>query len=194
MSPTVSNLLVGPGEAYSAAFGALEPADTAVVTALDSGVYTTLGGTDGGLKLNVSRDYMKLSIDQVVETPGRRLTALEVTLETNLAEVTIENWQLSLADAASAITASGTGGTLNKAMDIAGLEPGLEPTYKCIVFRGRAPKGKVRQVFIRKALSVDGDVEQEYQKDGQTFIPVTFASHYVSPSIKAVHVQEENTP
>lgn len=192
MAPTVSNLLAGVGEIYSGLFGATEPVDTAVVAALDV-AWTSLGATDGGVKLNVSRDYFKLSLDQTTESPGRRLTDLETTLETNLAEVTLDNMAVAFADAASAITSSGSAGTLNRVMDISGPEPGIEPTYLALIFRGRAPRGKRRQVIIRKALSQDGDVEQSYEKGGQTFIPVTFASHYVSPSIKSVHIQEENT-
>jgi hypothetical protein len=132
-------------------------------------------------------------MDQAVESPGRRLTELDVSVATALAEPTLENWQLSLADSASAITAGGTAGTAYKAMDLGGpAEPGEEPDYSAVIFRGRAPRGKRRMVIVRKSLSIE-EVESEYKKDDQTFIPVTFGAHWVSTSIKSVHVVDEAT-
>lgn len=193
MPASAANLLVGPGSLWSGAFGATEPADTAVATALSTPPWTDLGGTDGGVTVTAAREYFRLRMDQTVESPGRRLTELDVTLATSLAEPTLENWQTALSDSASAITSGGTGGTAFKAMDISGPdEPGAEPTYLAIIFRGRAPRGKRRLVIVRKALSIE-EVESEYKRDDQTFIPVTFGAHWVSASVKSVHVVDEAT-
>lgn len=193
MPASAANLLVGPASLWTGPFGTTEPADTAVATALDAEDWTDRGGTDGGLTVTASREYFRLRMDQTVESPGRRLTELDVTLATNLAEPTLENWATALADAASAVTSGGTGGTAYKAMDIGGPdEPGAEPTYLAVIMRGRAPRGKRRLVIIRKALSVE-EVESEYKRDDQTFIPVTFGAHWVSPSVKSVHCVDEAT-
>jgi hypothetical protein len=182
---------VGPGALHRGDFGAAEPADTAVATALSSEVWPDLGATDGGVTVTASKEYFRLRMDQTVESPGRRLTELDVTLATNLAEPTLENWGVALADAASAVTTGGTGSTGYAAMDIGGPdEPGQEPDYSAVIFRGRAPGGKRRLVIVRKALSIE-EVESEYKKDDQTFIPVTFGAHWVSPSVKSVHCVDE---
>jgi hypothetical protein len=187
MPASATQLLVGPGELWTGLFGATEPLDTAVATALDTEDWTSMGGTDGGVTVNVAREYMKLQMDQTLMSPGARLTGLDVTLATNLAEPTLENWKTALADAASSIT-TGVG---FQAMDINGPdEPGSEPDYLAAIFRGRAPGGKRRLVIVRKALSLE-EVEMEHKKDGQTFIPVTFGAFWVSSSIKAVHVVDE---
>jgi hypothetical protein len=39
-----------------------------------------------------------------------------------------------------------------------------------------------RRVVLRKVINA-GKVESQYAKDKQTYIPVQFKSHYVSPSI-----------
>jgi hypothetical protein len=191
MPASASNLLVGPGALHRGTFGQTEPADTAVATALDAEDFPDLGATDGGVTVTASKEYFRLRMDQTVESPGRRLTELDVTLATNLAEPTLENWAVALADAASAITIGGTGPTGYAAMDIGGpSEPGAEPVYSAVIFRGRAPGGRRRLVIVRKALSIE-EVESEYKKDDQTFIPVTFGAHWVSPSVKSVHVVDE---
>lgn len=191
MAVSASNLLVGPATLWTGVFGALEPVDTAVATALDSGVWTDRGGTDGGVTVTAAREYFRLRVDQVVESPGRRLTELDISVKTALAEPTLENWNTALADAASAVTTGGAGAAGWAAMDIGGpSEPGAEPTYLAVIIRGRAPQGRRRLVIIRKALSIE-EVELEYKKDDQTFIPVTFGAHWVSTSIKSVHIVDE---
>ena len=193
MPASAANLMVGPGTLWTGAFGATEPADTAVVTALETPPWTDSGATDGGVTVTASKEYFRLRMDQAVESPGRVLTELDVSLATSFAEPTIENWAIALADAASAVTSGGTGGTAYKAMDMGGpAEPGTPPTYLAAIFRGRAPKGKRRMVIVRKALSIE-EVESEYKRDDQTFIPVTMAAHWVSTSIKSVHVVDEAT-
>jgi hypothetical protein len=191
MPASATNLLVGPGNLHLGDFGALEPVDTAVADALIGGTWPDLGGTDGGVTVTAAREYVRLRMDQTVESPGRRLTSLDVTLATNLAEPTLENWATALSDAASAVTTGGAGATGYAAMDIGGpAEPGEEPTYHACIFRGRAPQGRRRLVIARKVLSIE-EVESEYKKDDQTFIPVTFGAHWVSTSIKSVHVVDE---
>jgi hypothetical protein len=190
MPASASNLLVGPGSLWTAAYGTTEPMDTAVATPLPA-PWADAGATDGGCTVTAAREYFKLRMDQTVESPGRRLTALDVTGKTNLGEPTLENWAVALADAASAVTTGGTGATGYAAMDIGGPdEPGAEPTYLAVILRGRAPGGYRRLVIVRKALSFD-EVESEYKKDDQTFIPITFGAHWVSSSIKSVHCVDE---
>lgn len=186
MPASAANLLVGAGSLWTSPFGSTEPDDEDVALPLVS-PWADKGATDGGVTVTAAKDYFKLRMDQTVESPGRRLTELDVTLQTNLAEPTLENWALALADAASPIT-TGTGFA---SFDIGGpAEPGEEPTYLAAIFRGRAPQGRRRLVIVRKALSFE-EVESEYKRDDQTFIPITFGAHYVSASVKSVHCVDE---
>ncbi len=192
MGVTATNLIAGAATLHVGDFGAAEPLDTAVATDLDDEVWRDLGGTNDGVTLTVSREYMKLAVDQTVDAPGRRMTERDVTVATNLAEGTLENLALAMAQAESSVTTGGTGATAYAAMELLGDDSGAEPDYVAVCLRGRAPKGKKRSVFVRKALSTE-EVESAYTKDGQTFIPVTFAAHWVSPSVRPVKVVDERS-
>lgn len=186
MAASATNLIAGPATLWTGLFGVTEPADTAVASAPGAG-WADLGGTDDGVTLTVSREYMKLRMDQTIDAPGRRLTERDITLATNLAEGTLENMSLALAQSGTALDTGGTGATAFEAMDIEGDDSGVEPDYIAILLDGRAPNGKKRKVIGRKALSVE-EVEVAYKKDEQTFIPVTFALHWVSTSIRPMRI------
>jgi len=180
MAASATNLIAGPGSLHRAVFGATEPLDTAVATP-PTAPWVDLGATHDGVTLTVEREEFKLSMDQTVDSPGRRLTEREVTIATNLAEITLENLAVAMnQDPATLDTGVGF-----KAMDLEVDDPGAEPDYCALLFRGRAPGGFRRHVIARKVLSV-GSVETAYKKGDQTLYPVTFATHWVSPSVRPV--------
>src|SRR6476619_5294866 len=90
MGVDVSNILQGPCNVYLAAFGATEPAP-GTWTEMDSGIWTNAGGTNGGVKLNVNTTFKTLEVDQVPDPVGVRMTARDVTVETELSEITLTN-------------------------------------------------------------------------------------------------------
>ena len=184
MAPVATNLIAGPATLWRADFGATEAADTAVATE-PTDPFVDLGGTNDGVSYVVDREFHALTIDQVTMAVGRRKTKNDVSISTNLAEPTLENWALALNQAASSVTSGGTGATAYKALELETGDAGDEPEYSCVLLRGRAPNGKKRNVIIRKALSIES-VESAYKKDEQTLIPVTFTAHWISASIKPV--------
>lgn len=184
MAVTVTNLVMGPADLYKGAFGAAEPADTAVNTTPAASAWTDIGGTDGGLKLSVDQKYTELKVDQLVDRVGSRLTSREFMLETNLAEPTLANLSLAL-----------NGGTQATGAGFANYDPlyassATQPTYTALLFDGYSPNSKRRRVIVRKTLSTD-KVDTSYEKDGQTFLPVKFTGHYVTSSIAPIHVVDE---
>jgi hypothetical protein len=181
MAVTVTNLTLGPGDMFKAAFGATEPADTEVVNDMTgttvSGAWADMGGTQGGVTIELNQEYTELEVDQIVDIPGRRLTKREFKVNTNLAEVTLENYQLA-----------SNGGQIVTGAGFRAYEPdmnnsGATPTYAALIFDGVAPNSKRRRVVCRRVLNV-ATVGQEYQKDSQTLFPVEFSCHYVSKSVK----------
>lgn len=191
MAATATNLIAGAGTLHLGAFGATEPADTAFSTPLVDATWPDLGGTDDGVTLTVSRELFKLRMDQTVDAPGRRMTERDITLATNLAEITLENLATSIGQLRSSVESGGTGATAYKALELEGDDSGAEPDYSAVVFQGRAPGGQPRRVFGRKVLSTE-EVELAYKKDEQTFIPVTFACHWVSASIRPLRIVDGN--
>jgi hypothetical protein len=179
------NLVMGPGYLYTGAFGAAEPADSAVNSAPAASAWTGMGGTDSGCKLSIEQKYTELSVDQVVDSVGRRLTSREITVSTNLAEPTLSNFSAAMNGGTSA---SGTGW--------ASYEPNYassatQPTYTAAILDGYAPGGNFnRRAILRKVLSTD-KIEQSYMKDKQTFVPITFTAHFVSTVIAPFHIVDQ---
>jgi hypothetical protein len=183
MGVTATNLLMGPGTLYTGAFGAAEPADTAVNDAPPASAWSDLGGTDGGVTLNIEQEFADLKVDQLVDKVGRRLVSRELSFGTNLAEPTLENLKMAI-----------NGGTITtgagyKALDPVNSSSATQANYFAAILDGFAPGATVqtRRVIGRKVLNVES-VESSYSKDGQTYIPTKLATHYVSPSITPFHV------
>lgn len=185
MAVTTSNLIMGPGVLYRGDFGATEPADTAVDEA--PGIaFTDLGGTSDGVNLAINQEYTPLAVDQIVDTPERRMTSREFTLSTNLAEPTLENMALAVNAEDSTVT-EGTG---FKKYTPSNDNSATQPRYSALLFDGFAPGGFNRRVIGRKMLSTN-NIEFAYSKANQTVFSVTFSGHYVSASIAPFVVIDE---
>lgn len=181
MPVTTTNLIMGPGELYTAAFGAAEPATVVTAPAV---AWTNVGGTMDGVTLNISQEFTELEVDQVVDVPGRRLTKREMTIETNLAEPTLENFAIALNQAAPVTV------TNEKTLEATNTAAAFTPTYTALLFDGIAPNGKRRRFIVRRALSTEG-VETAYQKDEQTVLAVTWSAHYVSSSVAPFKIVDD---
>lgn len=186
MSVTTTNLIMGPATVYLGTFGATEPADADVNTTPAASAWTDLGGTDGGIKLTVDQKYTELSVDQIVDRVGSRLTSRGFTVTTSLAEPTLANLSAAL-----------NGGTVATGSGYSSYEPNYassatQPDYSALLFDGYAPDGMRRRVILRKALSTD-KVESSYMKDKQTFFTVVFTGHYVSSVVAPIHVVDQTS-
>jgi len=186
MTVTVTNLAQGPGTLYTGAFGATEPADSAVNTTPAASAWTDRGGTDGGIKLVMTQTFSALKVDQIVDVPGRRLVSREFNLQTNFAEVTLENFQLAMNGGTAA---SGAG---FKTLTPNAASSATQPNYIASILDGWGPNQLTRRVIVRKVLNVS-NVESSYQKDAQTFIPIDLAAHYVSNSIQPFYIQDQTS-
>jgi hypothetical protein len=185
MSVTVTNLAQGPGTLYTGAFGTTEPADAAVNTTPAASGWTDRGGTDGGIKLVMTQTFSELKVDQIVDSPGRRLVKRDFNLQTNLAEVTLENLSLAMNGGTAA---SGTG---FKTLTPETASSATQPNYIAAILDAWGPNQMRRRVIARKVLNIS-NVESAYQKDAQTFIPVDFAAHYVSANVAPFYIQDED--
>lgn len=169
---------------YSGAFGATEPADSAVNTTPQASAWTDVGGTQGGLKLSVAQTYGELDVDQLTIRVASRLTKQQFTIATTLAEATLSNLSFVL-----------NGGTSASGAGWASFDPNVtssatQPTYCALMFDGWAPNQFKRRVIGRRMLSTS-NVDVEYTKDKQTLYVVSFEGHYVSASITPFHVVDQ---
>jgi hypothetical protein len=171
MGVTVTNLLQGPAEMFVGAFGALEP--TAPGDELDPAIWRDLGGTNDGVAVAIETTWAELSVDQVLDIPHQTPTKRVATLKTNLAEPTLANW------AVAQNAPEPVDGRFEPATD--GSE--FVTLYRSVLLRGAADStGAPRLVIVRRAIQIDA-TESSYKKDGQTLLPVNFASHWVSRSV-----------
>ncbi|NUR24993.1 MAG: hypothetical protein HOV83_03945 [Catenulispora sp.] len=181
MTTTTTNLLQGPADLWVAAFGATEPANAATAPAV---AWVDAGSTDGGTTLTLGQTYSNMSVDQVAMPVGSRLTEQSAQVATTLAEATLANFRRALNQAVSAATTVEFGGE-----DIVN----TDPAYQAVLLKGRAPGGTPRIVILRRTLSTES-IGVPFQKDGKTVIPVTWTAYYVSPSIKAVKIDDTPGP
>lgn len=186
MALTVSNLVMGPATLYTGAFGATEPADSAVNTTPAASAWTDVGGTNGGLKLSIMQTYTELAVDQIVDSPGRRLTKRELKVTTTMAEPTLANLSLTL-----------NGGTSATGANYANYDPNYatsatQPTYVALLMDGYAPNSFRRRAIVRKALST-ANVDTEYDQAKQTFFTVEWTTHYVTASIAPFHLVDQTS-
>ncbi|MFE1849852.1 hypothetical protein ACFYOF_06240 [Streptomyces sp. NPDC007148] len=186
MAVTTTALIQGPATLYSGAFGATEPTDTQVNTTPAASSWTDLGGTQDGVKLSVDQTYSELEVDQITLRVGSRLTKQDFTIETSLAEATLENLSLTLNGGTAA---SGAGW---KSFDPNVTSSATQPNYFAVIMDGYAPNQFRRRVIGRRMLNTDSS-ELAYTKDKQTLIPAKFAGHYVSNSITPFHIVDQTS-
>lgn len=188
MPTTVTNLVMGPGDLYIGAYGVVtEPPNADVnVTPPVSGGWASAGGTQDGVTLTINKEYAELSVDQIIDVPGRRTTKRDTRLTTNLAEATLEN--LKIAENGGTI---GTG-TGYRTFDPTSDTSATQPNYQHVILDAWGVESKRRRIFGRRALSI-ANPEMAYKKDGQTLIPVDFACHYVDATTRPYKVLDSTT-
>jgi len=138
------------------------------------------------VKLAINQTYGELEVDQITVRVGSRLTKQDITIETSLAEATLENISFVLN---GGVSASGAG---FKSFEPSVASSATQPNYGALMFDGWAPQQFRRRVIGRKMLSTDS-VELAYTKDKQTVLAAKFAAHYVSASIAPIRIVDATT-
>jgi hypothetical protein len=181
-------VIMGAASLYSGTFsltGAAEPLDQAVNSVPQSSAWTDLGFTNDGVTLTINQEFATMTVDQIADIIGRKMTSRDFQVKVNLAEATLENLTIGL-NSGTVATGSGAGvnyKTYTPVYD--GTE--LQPTYFALIIDGYAPADssgvvKRRRFILRKVISID-NVEIAYKKGDMTLIPVTFGCHYVSTTL-----------
>lgn len=187
MAVTAANVLMGPGNLYQAAYGTTYPADSAATIAAGAPVgFTDMGGTHGGVIMMIDQTMQKLDVDQVPDPIGARMTAREVQLQTELAEVTFNNLNVAL----NGLLTIGVQASYTTA-DLQTTTAAFQPTYTSLVFDGFAPTLPTgaparRRMSAFKTLSV-AKIQEKHDKKNQRTFAVTFTCFWVSATQGPVH-------
>ena len=197
ISVNAANLVLGPARLYVGAFGATEPLDSTVTpngttTPPSSAVWTDVGGTDGGVSLEVDNTYQDLSVDQLIMPVGARLTDMKMMVTTKMAELTLTNLNTAMNNIAS--TGSGSG---YSTLDIQVGTSSTQPSYLAMIIDGWAPQlntglPALRRIIIRKVLA-EVKVSMAFDKKTQQSISASFNAYYVSGSISPIHIVDQTS-
>lgn len=181
------SLVLGPAALYIAAFGALEPTNGNVANPPDSGVWTDLGGTLGGVELTVDQEWIEVELKQLPDKPMKRLKRRRLSIKTQLAETSLANLAYALNDT-TAVTGTAFEPSVRSEASVL--------SYNALIVDGWKPgfnvggQHKRRRLIIRKCLSVD-NVQLAYKKDGQSVYTVTWTCHYVDSVTPPFRVIDE---
>lgn len=189
----VANVLMGPATLYVGAYdatGANMPPDANVNTTPAASAFTSVGFTNGGVSFSVDPKMTTLTVDQVVDDIGDRLTSRTITVTTTLSDATLANLATVLNT-----TLGATGANFGV------VEPNYSSTasqipYVALVLDGIAPTATNttlrRRIYLPRCLQT-GKTELMYAKDKQVGYSVTFKAYYVSTSLSPFHVVDQTS-
>jgi hypothetical protein len=174
-------VIMGAGSLYTGLYQATEPLDQAVNTAPQASAWTDAGFTNDGITFTINQEFAEMTVDQISDIIGRKMTQRSLEIQANLAEATQANLTVGL-NSGTITTGSGAGVNYSVYTPVFnGSE--LQPTYFASIFDGFAPASatgvsKRRRFILRRVLSIE-NVEVPYKKGDMTVIPVTFGCHYI---------------
>lgn len=187
----VANLLMGPATIYVGASGVITspPADSAVNSTPAASAWTDIGGTDGGLQIEITPKFTDFAVDQIVDIPGSRLTSRTIMATVTMAEVTLANLATALNT-----TVGATGANYGT------LEPNYgqfasQVPYISLLMDGWAPSVAVanarRRIYFPRVLST-GKFGITYAKDKQVGVQVQMQAYYVSGTTAPFHITDQD--
>jgi hypothetical protein len=160
-------ILVGVGTLYVAAASTAAPA----VNATPGAGWTSLGNTDGGVKVNKPRSLEFHKTDQSTAPVKATINEEGLSIECNLVDASLETVATLLAlTVTDTPPGSGTIGTRK-----VGLRAG-DVSEKALLFRGTSPYGNWNAQFYVPRGVFDGDLNQEFKKTGKVLIPLKFVA------------------
>jgi hypothetical protein len=178
---------MGPARIYWASFGATEPADATVANdgwlTPPPAPWLDLGGTDGGVNLEVDTTYTAKTVDQIIMDAGATLTALKMSVTAPLAEISDQNLAISLNN----IVESGEGEGF-VTLEIMDGTFATQSQYSALIIDGWGPEldngaPALRRCIVRKVLS-EAKVSLANDKKTQQKIATTWNTYFVGEGIK----------
>ncbi|QOR55835.1 MAG: hypothetical protein YHS30scaffold324_67 [Catenulispora phage 69_17] len=185
---TPYNLVQGPADLYAAPFGSAEPADSAATVAAGApgGAFVGVGATDADVTMEIDVTVDDLMVDQVIDPVGGRVTARQISLKTQLREVTLSNMSLAVNGmVTTTVSASYSVQEPTIASDA------TQPVYTALIFDTWAPTlasgaPARRRIIVRKVLSKP-KVQLVSGKGKNALYDCTWTAYWISPTVKLYH-------
>ena len=186
---------MGPATVYTGAFGATEPAYSAIGSPPNSAVWTDVGGTADGTSvlLEIEHSLTNILVEQLVDPVGARVSKRVIQVTVVLEEATLNN--LNLAMNGLLTISPGSGYTVADPLTSV---TSLQPTYTAILIDGWAPTTGTtetacrRRMIVRKCLS-SSKSDLEYEKTKPVLYHTTWTGFYVSSSVAPFEIIDQTS-
>jgi len=173
LTVNVDNIIVGSGDMFIASpgdawFGSFE--GTARTTLLTNGSH--MGATMDGVNIQYEPDYTDIEVDQLKDAAIIYQNGYKVTVNTNVAESTLENLKVAWGLPDAALEVFGGKDRLNLPI------PADDPIERKLAVFGKSPAAtassiKYRKYFCRRAISVETS-SHALKRGEATMFPVSF--------------------
>jgi hypothetical protein len=189
------NVVMGPATVYTGAFGAVEPAYSAITSPPSSSVWTDVGGTADGTSvlLEIEHSLTELHVEQLIDPIGARVSKRVIQVTVDMEEATLNNLNLAMNQLST--QSSGTGYTV---LDPLTSITSFQPTYTAILIDGWAPTTGTsevecrRRMIVRKCLS-SSKADLEYEKTKPVLFHTTWTGFWVSSSIAPFEIVDQTS-
>ena len=187
MAYQVRNIIIGAAALYISAkdstvanytaptLPAAPAAGASFSTALDGAAdWRHAGFTTEGLEISYEPDFGDVEVDQLLDSAKLFKQSMRVTINTTLAEASLENLLVAWGQSSTSLTSSGTEDTLG----IAAGALGDEPVERSLVAVGPGPRAaagakRERIYHARRVLSVEASAHSVRRNEATVF-PVAF--------------------
>ena len=144
--------------------------------------WTDVGATNGGVTFELEQTYTQLTVDQLVDPVGARLTARVMQCTATIDEVTLANMSMAMNQLATIVTGAGWSQLTPTTTTSA-----TQPTYLGVIMDGWAPTlltglAARRRIILRKCLS-DTKLSTKFAKPDRAEYAATWTGFYISPSV-----------
>lgn len=194
MAITPFNIIQGPALLYVASFGTTltsylttDPATLAVASP-----FVGIGGTTGGITVEIDETLTDIHVDQILDPVGARATARTIQVTTTMMETELSNLTQALNGAVTQL--SGTNYT--------GISPttttsATQPNYSSLIIDGWAPTlgngaAATRRFIVQKVLS-QPKISQKYDMTSQATVSVTWTAYYVSSAASPITILDSSS-
>lgn len=197
MAVTPYNVIQGPARMFVAPYPVANidnylTADPSVTPVLSSDGFVDVGGTTGGVTVELDETIGNIVVDQILDPVGGRTTARTIQVTTTFMETHVANLQLALNGGTS--TNNQTGDNYI-GFDLSTQTSATQPLYSTIIVDGwgatvqdtSAPT--TRRFVMQKVLSAP-KISQKFNMADQATVAVTFTAYYVSPTISPFSLRE----
>jgi hypothetical protein len=149
--------------------------------------WTDIGATQGGVTVEVDNTYDQLTVDQLVDPVGARLTKRLIQVTFKAAETTLNNLQVAMNSLMSQSSGAGYA-----TADPQTTTSATQPTYAALIIDGWAPTlasgaAARRRIIVRKVIS-QVKTQLVYNMATNTTYDLTWTAFYVSASIAPFHI------